>query len=120
LYRSVELLLCFGGTVYPESIRGTIVRHPAIQHYRPISLNVVVYYLLTGGEVLKLLRIKSLRKKSIKAVNSFIVIKLPHKYSRIYNTLNKNPWRMVKYVLRLVVKATGMEKKKPQRFFFAA
>jgi hypothetical protein len=34
---------------------------------------------LPGGEVLKLLRIKSHRKKRIKAVSSFIVNKLPHK-----------------------------------------
>jgi hypothetical protein len=34
---------------------------------------------LTGGDVLKLLRIKSLRKKGIKAGSSFIVNKLPHK-----------------------------------------
>jgi hypothetical protein len=36
-------------------------------------------YYLTGGDVLKLLKIKSLRKKGIKAGSSFIVNKLPHK-----------------------------------------
>jgi hypothetical protein len=34
---------------------------------------------LTGGDVLKLLRIKSLRKKGIKAGSSCIVNKLPYK-----------------------------------------
>jgi hypothetical protein len=42
------------------------------RHVRPAAY-------LPGGEVLKLLRIKSHRKKRIKAVSSFIVNKLPHK-----------------------------------------
>jgi hypothetical protein len=48
-----------------------------------------VYYAL-GGEVLKLLRIKALRKKAIKAVKSFIVNKLPCKDAMFYTAIVKN------------------------------
>ena len=78
LYRAPVILFSFSGTVYPDFFRDTLVRHIIAEHYRPKFLDITEYY-LPGGEVLKLLRIKSHRKKRIKAVSSFIVNKLPHK-----------------------------------------
>ena len=56
-------------------LRRTLVQHTIALHYRPIYLNAPENY-LPGGEVLKLQRIKSLKKKAIKALSSFIVKKL--------------------------------------------
>jgi hypothetical protein len=64
------------GRSYYIAFSVVFLQHVAIL-YRGPAFSYVNY--LTGGDVLKLLRIKSLRKKGIKAGSSFIVNKLPHK-----------------------------------------